>query len=76
MLLEFACAMDLVIANTMFSKDGAKKITYESVAVRHIIDVYNDRILIETTLFATTTLRRQASERAAAARTALSRLTN
>ena len=30
LLLEFACAMDLVIANTMFNKGETKKITYES----------------------------------------------
>ena len=30
LLLEFACAMDLVIASTMFNKGEAKKITYES----------------------------------------------
>ena len=30
LLLEIACAMDLVNANTMFNKGEAKKITYES----------------------------------------------
>ena len=30
LLLEFVCAMDLVIANTMFNTGEAKKITYES----------------------------------------------
>ena len=29
LLLEFACAKDLVIANIIFSNDEAKKITYE-----------------------------------------------
>jgi len=38
LLLEFACAMDLVIANTMFSKDEAKKITYESGGCKTVVD--------------------------------------
>ena len=38
LLLEFACAMDLVIANTMFNKDEAKKITYESGGCKTVVD--------------------------------------
>ena len=38
MPLEFACAMDLVIANTMFIKGEAKKITYESGGCKTVVD--------------------------------------
>ena len=37
-LLEFACALDLVIANTMFNKGEAKKITYESDGCQTVVD--------------------------------------
>ena len=38
LLLEFACAMDLVIANTMFNKGEEKKITYESGGCITLVD--------------------------------------
>jgi hypothetical protein len=38
LLLEFDCAMDLVIANTMFNKGEAKKITYESGGCKTVVD--------------------------------------
>src|SRR5208282_1324263 len=38
LLLEFACATDLVIANTMFNKGEAKKITYESGGCKTVVD--------------------------------------
>ena len=37
LLMEFACAMDLVIANTMFNKGEAKKITYESGGCKTVV---------------------------------------
>ena len=38
LLLEFACAMDLVIANTMFNKSETKKITYESGGCKTVVE--------------------------------------
>ena len=38
MLLEFACAMDLVVANTWLQKEVNKKVTYESGGCRTVVD--------------------------------------
>jgi hypothetical protein len=38
MLLEFLCGMDMIVANTWFEKEEAKKITYESGGSRTVID--------------------------------------
>src|SRR5260221_942362 len=38
MLLEFACAMELVVANTWFKKEDSKKVTYDSGGCRTVVD--------------------------------------
>src|SRR5664279_4742913 len=43
MLLEFADAMDLVVANTWFKKDGGKLVTYESGGRRTVVDYFRIR---------------------------------
>src|SRR5664279_2367073 len=40
MLLEFADAMDLVVANTWFKKDEGKLVTYESGGCRTVVDYF------------------------------------
>src|SRR5260221_14779990 len=38
MLLEFACAMELVVANTWFKNEDSKKVTYASGGCRTVVD--------------------------------------
>ena len=38
MVLDFAVSMDLMVANTFFKKESAKKVTYESGEVKSVVD--------------------------------------